>query len=364
MIVRSFQQCCRLVAVLAVLIAATDALAGSTIKTTEVPFRPDIRALGMGGAYLAAGRNANAFLYNPALLTQSHVDIGLPISIGVNQDTQKVFEFLSDNADSLQKFDELAPADQDKIYQDMTAIDGLPINVRIAPMFNLAVRNFGLAAYGVVKAGVAVDKGIYEPRVSADGVLDVVVAMGFAKKASEKLAIGVNAKVINRRQTHFRVGVSKIGDTFDEVLDSLQVSKTGFALDVGSLYSLGERTRVGFVIQDLTGKVGDDKFPVNVKAGIAHTMWRNHLLLAGDVVDLLNKDGVSLFNRVYLGAEFRIPLISIRGGFYQGYPSFGGGLNIKIIKLDYAYYQVERGRFTGQDSQGQHEVQLKFGWGW
>lgn len=363
MIVRSFQQCCRLVAVLAVLIAATDALAGS-IKTTEVPFRPDIRALGMGGAYLAAGRNGNAFLYNPALLTQSHVDIGLPISIGLNQDTQKVFQFLSDNKDSLQNFSKLTQSGQNQIYKNMTSIDGLPINVRIAPMFNLAVRNFGLAAYGVLKAGVAVDKGIYEPRVSADGVFDVVVAMGFAKKASKNLAIGVNAKVISRRQTHFRVGVSKVGDTFDSVRDSLKVSKTGFALDVGTLYSLGEQTKVGFVIQDLTGKVGDDKFPVNVKAGIAHTMWRNHLLLAGDVVDLLNKDGASLFNRVYMGAELRIPLIGIRGGFYQGYPSFGAGLNIKIIKLDYAFYKVERGRFTGQDGQGQHEVQLKLGWGW
>lgn len=355
----------RLAVVITVLMAATTtAIAGSTIKTSETPFRPDIRALGMGGAYLAAGQNGNAFLYNPALLTQTQTDVSLPISLGVNSGVQKVFKFLSDNADSLKKFGDLSQQGQQKIYDNLTPIDGELVKFRVAPMFNITSHNFGLAAYSLVRVGASIDKGIYEPRVSADGTLDVVVMAGFATKASDKLAIGVNGKIINRRSTNFRVGVTKIDKTANTVLDSLKTSKTGFALDLGGLYSLSEQTKVGFVIQDLTGKVGNDKFPANVKAGISHMMWNNRIILAGDVVDLLNKDGVSFFNKVHLGGELRVPLLNIRGGFYQGYPSFGGGINIKIIKLDYAYYKVEQGRFTGQDGKAQHEVQLKFGWGW
>ncbi|MDP6054105.1 MAG: hypothetical protein QF879_17335, partial [Candidatus Latescibacteria bacterium] len=168
---------------------------------------------------------------------------------------------------------------------------------------------------------------------------------------------------VNSRFTSFDVRVTEAGDTFGTVLDSLAKSATGFAADVGALYRLSGKTSLGLAIQNIYGKVGNETYPVNVKAGIA---WQSKgLTLAADLTDILNKDDVALFNRVFMGGELSFPLIQIRGGFYQGYLSYGAGLNLKLIKLDYAYYKKEFSRKSpGLDGRGQHEVQLKFGWGW
>ena len=80
----------RFMAVAVVLGISTEGLA-RTVKTTDTPFRPEVRALGMGGAYIAAGKNGGAFLYNPALLTQTTTDIALPFSIGFDQNTFNIF---------------------------------------------------------------------------------------------------------------------------------------------------------------------------------------------------------------------------------------------------------------------------------
>ncbi|MEE2991734.1 MAG: hypothetical protein VX603_01000 [Gemmatimonadota bacterium] len=347
---------------LSALCMAVPSIEAQTLRTTDVPFRPDIRALGMGGAYLAAGRNGSAFLYNPALLVQSHADVGIPFSFGTDQNAIDLFKFINDNKDSLSKFADLTSAGQQKLYDGITPFDGEKTRLRISPMFNIVMRNFGISAYGLVRAGVGIDKGIFEPRIQADGRSDIVVTIGAANYITPKLAIGGNAKIVNSRFTSFDVRVTKAGDTFKTVQDSLRKSNSGYAADVGALYRLTPKTSLGFVIQNIYGKVGNETFPVNVKAGIA---WRsNRLTLAADLTDILNKDGVALFNRVFMGGELSLPLIQIRSGFYQGYLSFGAGLNLKLIKLDYAFYKQEFSRRPGLDGRGQHEVQVKIGWGW
>ena len=347
---------------LSALCMAVPSIEAQTLRTTEVPFRPDIRALGMGGAYVAAGRNGSAFLYNPALLAESHADVSIPFSLGTDDTALDLFKFIDKNKDKLKQFADLTSADQQTLYEGLTPFDGRKTRVRIAPMVNIVMRNFGISAYGLIRAGGGIDKGIFEPRIQADGRGDFVVAIGAANYISPKLAIGGNAKIVNSRLTNFDVRVTKAGDTFGTVLDSLKESTTGFAADFGALYRLSGKTTLGFAIQDFYGKVGNETFPVNVKAGIA---WRSsRLTLAADITDILNKDGVSVYNRVFMGGELSLPLIQIRSGFYQGYPTAGAGINLKFIKLDYAYYRKEFSRRPGLDGRGQHEIQGKIGWGW
>ncbi|MBT5873204.1 MAG: hypothetical protein HOH43_07265 [Candidatus Latescibacteria bacterium] len=334
-----------------------------TISSKDAPFRTSIRALGMGGAYIAAGRNGGAFHYNPALLNQSHTDVSLAYDMGFDQNTVNVFDFIDKNQDNLKNFNDLTATEETQLFQGLTPFDGEKIKLRFIPTFNIVTHNFGLAAYGTVKVGAGVDRGIFEPRVLADGTADIVVMMGLAKRVSEKTAMGVNLKTINRRSADFRVGVTKLDDTFDSIIDSLKSSEQGYAVDFGLLHNLSDRTNFGFVVQDLYGKVGDDEFPMNIKAGLA-THPNDNMTFALDVVDLLNKDGVSIFNRVHMGAEFRVPLLNFRGGFNQGYPTLGAGLNLKLIKIDYAFYRTENGRWTGLDGRSQHEFQAKIGWGW
>ncbi len=334
-----------------------------TLRTTDVPFRQDIRALGMGGAYVAAGKNGSAFLYNPALLNQSFTDISLATGFGFDENVFKMVDFIRDHKNALDTFTSLTTAEQNKVFRDLSKIDGERIRFRFAPMLNFVVHNFGIAAYGVVRGGAGVDKGIFEPRILADGTGDAVVAIGIAKSISPKMAFGVTTKIINSRTAEFRIPISRIGN-FDggSVIDSLKSGSTGVGFDVGVLYRLSERTNLGASIQDLYGKVGSSKYPMNVKVGFAWTAKR--LTIAADLTDLLNRDGVSIFNRAYMGTEFRIPFLSLRAGFYQGYLSYGAGLNFKIIKLDVAKYKIERSGRPGVDGLGQLAAQIKIGIGW
>ena len=278
---------------LSALCMAVPSIEAQTLRTTDVPFRPDIRALGMGGAYVAAGRNGSAFLYNPALLVQSHTDVSIPFSLGTDDTARDLFKFIDKNKDKLKQFADLTSADQQTLFEGLTPFDGRKTRVRIAPMVNIVMRNFGVSAYGLIRAGGGIDKGIFEPRIQADGRGDFVVAIGAANYITRRLAVGGTWKVINSRLTNFDVRVTKAGDTFGTVLDSLKESTTGFAADVGALYRLSSTTSLGFVIQDIYGKVGNEKYPVNVKAGIA---WRlNRITLAADLTDILNKSFFCIF---------------------------------------------------------------------
>lgn len=344
-------------------------------------FRSDIAALGMGGAFVAAGDRAGAMFYNPALLSKVRFDLSIP-SLRLEMDTDLVdmLNFVGDNQEKFVKFDSLTYQERQEFLNDVAKYDDLWMATRVSPLLNLVIAHIGVAAYNVTDIKLKVDKGIYTPRVMADVRSDIVYAIGYGGKFpmvdTPGLKLGALVKVINRSESgSIKISAADLGNTEDiiqEALDSLSTPKVGFGLDVGALYKASPVLDVGVVFQDLIAGIEGDWPPINFKVGLAYRPLAaipllplaKSILLAADVEDLFNYEGNSFFNKVHLGAQLKLPFFpfTFRAGINQGYPTLGLGLNLLLIKVDYAYYSQELGDAPGVVRDSNHALQIKVGW--
>ena len=71
----------------------------------------------------------------------------------------------------------------------------------------------------------------------------------------------------------------------------------------------------------------------------------------------------SFLAQMNLGARANLTqFLAVRGGFSQGYPSAGLGLNLWIVHFDYALHAFEEGRAPGQLQNYIHTAQFSFQW--
>ena len=93
----------------------------------------------------------------------------------------------------------------------------------------------------------------------------------------------------------------------------------------------------------------------------------NRLTLAADLRDILNTDEKlfddTFWKKLHFGAEFRWSLFALRGGFNSGYPSFGAGINLFLLQLEYAFWGDELGRYAGQIPEWNHQLSISMRFG-
>jgi hypothetical protein len=114
-------------------------------------------------------------------------------------------------------------------------------------------------------------------------------------------------------------------------------------------------------VVDLIGSVDGDRVPTAVNVG---AVWHPHrkLTVAADYNDLFFNVGENMFNKLYLGAEYRpLPILPLRAGFGQGWPSVGGGLDFKVVQLDVSIYGIEHSTHPGGDGDYNYAVRLRAG---
>jgi len=143
--------------------------------------------------------------------------------------------------------------------------------------------------------------------------------------------------------------------------NELTDSKAGFGLDAGVIRTLSEKMDIAVTVQDLVG-LCDGWVKPNLITGVLYKPVK-HLVLCADMNDWFNTQGVALFQKLNMGAEYRLPFykqkfggIDIRAGIHQGYPTFGFGLKLLLINLDYAYFGMEGGNKPGQIMEYSHRL--------
>ena len=323
-------------------------------------FYNTMRNRAMGGVGIMSSQGATAFISNPALLTRGKVNVSpLSIQFLLNENFIDLADFISDHADSLGSFGELSSESVDSIYTDLNSIDNKWIKLGIPAAGALSIKNVAIAYYGVVDFEFKIDKGIYEPRVFMRGIFDNVITVGFGKGVdflNPGLKMGAAVKFITRREApELKIGFSELsggGDLFTELFDTLQSGNTGFGFDLGALYKLNKKLEVGLVFVDLVGNIddGNDDISTNLKLGVKYDLFRR-LSAEVNIVDFLNSDETAFFNRMHIGIEANLLILKLRGGFNQGYPTYGVGLNLGIIKADVAVWTEEQGDFPGFDGE-------------
>jgi len=360
---------------LLLLLASSNVFAGE-----RGAFYNTMRDKAMGSVGILSAKGATAFINNPALLTRGSVNISpLTLQFFLNKNFIDLGDFIENWADSLGEFDELEPSLVDSIYKDLNDIDNRWMKLGIPVSAGITIKNLGFAIYATPNLELKIDKGIYEPRVFGRGSFDRVVTFGFGKGLDflvPGLKGGVAVKLITREEIEeIKFGFSDLEDGEDaakELFDTLQVNREGVAFDIGGLYKMSDGLELGFVLADAFGSLDKDTtlsaddstsgtdFDTNLKIG-ARIDLPLRIKAEFMVVDLLNKRDTNFFNRVHIGAEMDLVILKLRGGFNQGYPTFGAGINLAIVQLDLAVWTDEIGSVPGLDGETFYGAQINIG---
>ncbi len=246
------------------------------------------RPAAMGGAYSGIAEGGEASYWNPAGLTQiGHIEL---TGMHLQWSSDLMYEYVGYG----QKFPGLGTFGLSVIYFSLGDIDARD------------------------------DYGLPLPEISA---YDACVTLSYARSFTPGLGVGLNLKGLQE----------KIGGD----------NATGFAADIGGLYSLA-KLRFGLCVQNLGMKMTyvDEEFalPLTVQVGASYLPMGSSLVLAlGGDYQLENSRG-----NVRLGAEYWIQdLIALRVGYQYATEDdqlnmLGGlrmGLGIKKAKfgIDYGY---------------------------
>ncbi len=142
-----------------------------------------------------------------------------------------------------------------------------------------------------------------------------------------------------------RSGLS-LGATLKYIQQKIDTqSDNAVAVDLGSVYKLNSDWTTAFVAQNLGSKIGPDKLPLTLKAGVATKLFNGKLAIASDLDWLVNDE------RFYvdLGADYSLNRhLAFRAGYQagrnkdelgSGLVGFCAGIGLKLnrFSLDYAY---------------------------
>ena len=200
--------------------------------------------------------------------------------------------------------------------------------------------NYVAAGYGMARGTLAlswINAGTYD-LAGADGTGTPTESFDFSENAiilsgaigSPAANLGLSAKFLTQD-----LGITAPGGADD--------ATTGYAFDLGGQYLATSFARVGFMLQDLLGRLGSEDdanvndVPATARFGLALEPFEG-FLLAGDLIKVRDEDGLEF----RAGAEVAVPLGNtadgaLRLGLRDGKFSGGVGFTLSRVTFDYAY---------------------------
>lgn len=343
-------------------------------KNTKPVFLYDIRSQAMGGAGITMPRGSFGYVYNPAILAERKFNLSLTgLKVELSKGFFDVIDYMRDNSDNFKKLSKdstnVTVDEKNQIMHelrvDATSLDNIWFKPVLTPLVGATIENFGIGMYNIARMGVKLDVGIVDPSIKVFAQNDLVLSFGYGKHIDKNLAIGIGAKIIRRFESEtIDIAIEKtegMNATIDTSFEQLKKGKSGFGFDAGAIYQLNERMSLGIVIQDLFCKIGADYPPLNLKIGMAY-QYTKQLQVFADVEDFFNMNGEQFINKIHLGAEYRIPVLSFQAGFNRGYPTIGFGVDFWVLRFNYAYFTDELTGSPGQQPEYYHLVGLEIGW--
>ncbi|MEP0545452.1 MAG: hypothetical protein ABJF88_00820 [Rhodothermales bacterium] len=358
---------------------------------------PSPLMLARGDAGVALPDRATALFYNPAHLGQAtgaHVTI-TGLSIGSSSSVLDAIDFYENE---LANADDLSDSELEEVEDRAYDLLGSPITLRSTvhlPSFSFRAGSVGVGFGAFVQQTAraqAVDTGARYPEAAVFGQVDGIVALAAgAPVVGTPLTLGVSGRYVQRHVSAYREEI----DDFDT--PPLLRGST-LAFDVGALY----QTKVpgltaGLAVYDLVGGgmsysrtdfyglLGDvdadsdveeqarealeDRGGPSLRLGAAYQVPAERLggfgraaVMADWLSSSTTEDGQGLFRKLRLGAEAGFGPIRLRGGFGQGYPSVGAGLDLLVLRLDYALYAQQEGLASASDGATYaHFLQVRIG---
>ncbi len=390
------------------IIIASPVAAQQALPSTR-SFVPLPQALGMGDAAVALPTQQSAFFYNPAHAAHSkfHLTIaGLRLSASSTVPDQISF-FKNELQPAIDEGIENLDSERLKDLYDQTLAIGrqttfLNLDV-LAPSagFHLGPVGVGLGVFGSSTITYRFPDGggglpLVHITAMADAMAVGTAGLSLSKFGVSGLSVGLTGKY-TQRYASFK---SKPLDVIqpDEAFHLLVANRTsvdlGFLYDLPFLSKIPGKIKLGLSLYDIAGSdfsfehdqtlqgeadeatIANDIVAANeffgvqpsFRFGVGYTLPKlpgGLLDESGFTIDYVGNQSPNFdqafFAHLRMGAQIRVKVLSVRAGLNQGYPTFGGGLSLGFIDLDYAYYGTEQGRYPGQLPSWHHTLQLRLG---
>jgi len=312
----------------------------------------DVRALGMGGAFVAAGEGIGAVQYNPALLGKdSTVGVSLP----------EVVIRIEDHIGLADLIDELNdPATLSSLSATIGVLDQLDQGGALdIQAHGAAGAGFGL--FGI-SAGLTYAQTIYGTaypyNISTDpgDVLDTdyntlryhaidakqVILSG--AKSFGGMILGANVRSIDATMYYDETWLfDDPGTGIGDVTEGSESDESATAIDVGLFMNLLPMVDIGVVAKDINGpELGDVKFDPRYRVGAAINL--PVITIAADYdIGETSVEGSTEYQEWAIGAEVDLCAIALRGGLSQNSGLSGSptmlhlGVGLGFIDIGAAY---------------------------
>ena len=326
-------------------------LMSTVVQATELmETNISLRSLGMGGVYGPVVQDAEALYFNTAMLGRLE---------GIRME---LFN-LGAGVNGLEAVNQLSTINDSNSSAGLLDYVGNRYWVGANGRATFVLPYFGMGAYNNLALAFKVQNPVL-PEFEATYVNDTVVMMGGAFELSKKSYLGVNLKQVRR------VGGTKVLDSASllnsNTLSNLasQFSNSGIGYGFGLSYiqefDAGLKPLLSITWDDVGytsfRQTGGSSAPGtqrdSIHVGLSTTLdlpgldWTNGI----EYRHATNYDH-ELGKKLHLGTEISLPLIDLRAGLYQGYMSYGVGLDLFFMTMDAVYYDVEMGAYPGQDPQ-------------
>jgi hypothetical protein len=354
---------------LSALLCSTSALARELPRLYQ-----GIRPLGMGGAFTAVADDGNALFYNPAGLDKvPRWGMGVINPFG---DGSKNWKGLYEDAKEAD-FD--VTSDVIELLREHIGED---FHIRTGLFPHFYARHLALGVLGQAEVDSRINNPAF-PEFVADAFGNVTGLLGGGFGFYDgKLRVGATPKYVKgyRLQQTYDAGDIADPNFEDRVKDDL-VDGAGFGFDLGAMVEAPWMLKPTFAltIQNIgdvdLGDAGIIPQQIHMGLSLTHSFSWLTLIGAADWRDVTNNakpidpetkeevDETDLYKRLHFGLEARLPkFLALRAGLYQGYATFGGTLDLWILKLDAATYAEELGAHAGQRADRRYAAQVTLGW--
>ena len=321
------------------------------------------RAMGMGGAFSALVEDEESLWYNPA---------GIAKNGGIFWTIADPKVGLTDPTTALGIFSDLGS--QSTFESALTDLGNAPIWIGASAKTSLIMPFFAAAYFYDVDVSMLSENPV-SPSLTTNYIMDTGVALGTGWTMGGMLQVGFAAKYITRSGVRKDWGTQEIADIIagtsspDVIFDSFtQTTGVGYGFDFGM--NIIVPTMVQPTVSFVWKNVGNTTFRAGLGEEAPPTEMQDMLVGASLLIDLpliqiapalevrhLNDGDVQIGNKIHMGVEMGLPLIDLRAGLYQGYYTYGVGLNLGILKIDAASWGVELGGYPGQFESRRYMVQ-------
>lgn len=332
------------------------------------------RHLGMGDAGVASASGADAIFYNPASIANvkgllNEVVLASP-QVSVGEDTRKLYSEVKAKKDALDIAQDHVNKPQHVAAQNFSGVvfRRSAFGLLQSAQSDLFVGNDPIKGSTVAEARAVARAGAY-----------FALARGFL---GDTLLLGTTLKIVQKASAFISVSAATAerdlkGRKSDELMKEYTKRGTGVGADVGLLWKLSasnSKPTFGLAVHNLGMKYrwplpGDRQGPapekqtVDVGLSFEPGTKQSSSLIEIDVRDVFNASKEVIYKRIHLGGELSFQnVVGFMGGLNQGFPTYGGFVNLRLVRIEGGLYSEELGELPGDRKGKRFFGRVSVGW--